>query len=169
MRLAAGWLGASLMVLAPVAANTQEAKAGCGAFQQGICLLSEGLRLAAQDASPEPLPDRRPAKELNTIRDVFDAIRACWLPPPLDQAHEGMEISVRLSFTRAGGVLGEPRFTYRTPGVSQQVRAAYERAVAATLARCTPLRFTPELGGALAGRPFAIRFIDNRSRPERRA
>jgi hypothetical protein len=87
----------------------------------------------------------------------------------LDQAHEGMEISVRLSFTRAGGVLGEPRFTYRTPGVSQQVRAAYERAVAATLARCTPLRFTPELGGALAGRPFAIRFIDNRSRPERRA
>jgi hypothetical protein len=31
------------------------------------------------------------------------------------------------------------------------------------LERCTPLRFTPGLGGAIAGRPIAIRYVDNRN------
>jgi hypothetical protein len=73
-----------------------------------------------------------------------------------------MEISVRLSFNRAGAILGEPRFTFLTRGVSPQVKATYQRAVVATLNRCTPLRLTPQLGGALAGRPFRIHFIDTR-------
>ena len=30
---------------------------------------------------------------------------------------------------------------------------------------CTPLRFTEGLGGAVAGRPIAIRFVDNRDQP----
>ena len=56
-----------------------------------------------------------------------------------------------------------------TRGISTDMRAAYQRAVAAALKRCNPLAFTPKLGGALAGRPFAIRFIDNRDfrRPEK--
>jgi len=175
MRLAASWFGALLMATALALVHPQEAKASCGVLQQRPCLPDYGLpigpgpRLTVQSTSSEPDPGQRPAKRLNTIRDVFAAVHACWLPPPIDQAYEGMEISVQLSFTRDGGILGEPRFTYLTRGVTQQVRTAYQRAVAATLARCTPLRFTPELGGALAGRPFAIRFIDNRPRPERRA
>jgi hypothetical protein len=28
---------------------------------------------------------------------------------------------------------------------------------------CTPLRFTAGLGGAVAGRPIAIRYVDNRN------
>jgi hypothetical protein len=174
MRLAALWFGALLMATALALVRPQEAEARCGVLQHRPCLpddgfpIGQGPRLTAQNTSPEPDRGQRPAKQLNTIRDVFAAVHACWLPP-VDQAYEGMEISVRLSFTRDGGVLGEPRFTYLTRGVTQQVRTAYERAVVAALARCTPLPFTPELGGALAGRPFAIRFIDNRPRPERRA
>jgi hypothetical protein len=34
--------------------------------------------------------------------------------------------------------------------------------VNATLARCTPLHFSQGMGGAVAGRPIAIRFVDNR-------
>jgi hypothetical protein len=43
------------------------------------------------------------------------------------------------------------------------VRRTYLDAITASLKRCTPLPFTPGLGGALAGRPIAIRFIDDRS------
>ena len=169
MRLAALWFGALLMAAALTLVHPQEAEAGCGVLQHRPCLPDDGFWLTVQNPSPEPDRGQRPTKQLNTLRDVFAAVHACWLPPPMDQAHEGMEISVQLSFTRDGGILGEPRFTYQTRGVTQQVRTAYQRAVAATLARCTPLRFTPDLGGALAGRPFAIRFTDNRPRPERRA
>jgi hypothetical protein len=175
MRLAAGLFGASLMAAALALAHRQEAEASCSVFQHRLCVpdhgfpIGQGLRLTVQNTSSEPDPGQQPAKRLNTIRDVFAAVHACWLPPPMDQAYAGMEISVQLSFTRDGGILGEPRFTYLTRGVTQEVRTAYQRAVVATLARCTPLPLTPELGGALAGRPFAIRFIDNRPRPERRA
>ena len=161
MGLPAGPLGALLMALPSALAHPPAAD--CDAVADRACFFS------VQEKSSEPDAGQRPAQPLNTIHDVFAAIHACWLPPPADQAHEGMEISIRLSFTRDGGILGEPRFTYLTPGVPQQVRTAYERAVVATLARCTPLRFTAALGGALAGRPFAIRFIDNRSKAERRA
>ncbi len=102
------------------------------------------------------------AAPLNTIQDVFAAFRACWTPPPLEQTRPGMEVTVRFSFNRNGEIFGEPRFTFVTPDVSDDVRAVYKRAVADTLSRCTPLTFTPALGNALAGRPFALRFIDDR-------
>jgi hypothetical protein len=35
--------------------------------------------------------------------------------------------------------------------------------VNAALARCTPLHFTEGMSGAVAGRPIAIRFVDNRT------
>jgi hypothetical protein len=38
-------------------------------------------------------------------------------------------------------------------------------AITAALERCTPLPFTDGLGGAVAGRPIAIRFVDNRENP----
>jgi hypothetical protein len=109
------------------------------------------------------------SRELNTLKEVGDALSACWVPPPMEEAGPGMEITVVFSFNRAGEILGEPRFTYLTPGVSTAMRAAYQRAVAATLKRCTPLKFTPGLAGAIAGRPFSMRFIDSRRPPGRRA
>jgi hypothetical protein len=35
--------------------------------------------------------------------------------------------------------------------------------VNAALARCTPLHFSDGMAGAVAGRPIAIRFVDNRT------
>jgi hypothetical protein len=35
--------------------------------------------------------------------------------------------------------------------------------VEAPLKRCTPLHFSAGMGGAVAGRPIAIRFVDDRT------
>ena len=74
-----------------------------------------------------------------------------------------MRVTVRIAFTRDGEILGEPRFTFTTPGVSPEVKAAYQRAAVDMLNRCTPLPITKELGGAIAGRPFVIPIIDMRN------
>jgi hypothetical protein len=104
----------------------------------------------------------RPTAPLNTIKEVFAALDACWIPPDLDASRPGMQITVMLSFKRNGELLGEPRFTYETPQASQEERKIYRKAVAEALARCVPLPFTEALGNALAGRPMTMRFIDNR-------
>jgi hypothetical protein len=123
-------------------------------------LLCPGSASAANDGNTAKQAEQ--TKALNTIQDVWAAFRACWLPPPIEQAKTGMQITVIVSFTRTGEILGEPRFSYLTPGATDVQRTAYQRAVADTLRRCTPLRFTEALGNALAGRPFAMRFVDDR-------
>ena len=122
-----------------------------------------GTNGAAAEAAPDADKDAPDAKhQLNTIRDMFDALRACWMPPPEDEERPGMRMSVRLSFRRNGEMIGAPRVTYTSPDAPADARAVYHDAITAALDRCTPLSFTAGLGGALAGRPIAIRFVDNR-------
>ena len=42
------------------------------------------------------------------------------------------------------------------------IRETYLNAINASLQACIPMKFTTGLGGALAGRPIAIRYVDNR-------
>jgi hypothetical protein len=99
---------------------------------------------------------------LNTLKDLGAALRACWTPPPLAQSRPGMQITVQLAFKRNGELLGNPRITFETAGASDDERLAYRTAIAETLKRCIPLPFTAALGNAVAGRPFTMRFIDER-------
>jgi len=132
--------------------------------------LGEDLRLTVESDPPQPyaMPDH----DLNTIRDLFAALRACWRPPPADAARAGMELSVRFAFRRDGALIAPPRLTYVTPRTPDDVRRAYRDTVAAAFDRCAPLHFTRGLGGALAGRPIAVRYVDNRAldtpQPERK-
>jgi hypothetical protein len=73
-----------------------------------------------------------------------------------------MQMSVRFSFKRSGEIIGAPRLTYATAGVPPDIRETYLKAINASLDACAPLKFTGGLGGALAGRPIAIRYVDNR-------
>jgi hypothetical protein len=114
---------------------------------------------AKVEPTPSP-PDR--GKSLNTLAEVGPWLTQCLQMPPEEVARPGMEITVRLSFTRDGEILGEPRFTFSTPGIRPETRAVYQRAVADMLSRCTPLPFTKELGGAIAGRPFSFRIVETR-------
>jgi hypothetical protein len=102
--------------------------------------------------------------ELRTIRDVFAALRRCWVPPDEDSARPGTQLTVRLSFKRNGNLFGNPRISYATPRIPEQVRQTYWDAIVATFERCTPLQLSKGLAGALAGRPFAIRFVDDRDK-----
>jgi hypothetical protein len=116
----------------------------------------------AQNSDADPGESRKPAAPLNTIAEVFAALEACWIPPGLDQARAGMQITVMLSFKRSGEILGKPRITYETREASDDERLSYRVAMAQAIRRCTPLPFTDALGNALAGRLLTIRFIDNR-------
>jgi len=121
-----------------------------------------GVSALAQDLVQDTGETKKPAAPINTIKEVFAALEACWVPPGLDQARAGMQITVQVSFKRSGELLGKPRITYETPAASEDERLSYRVAMAEALRRCTPLPFTDALGNALAGRPMTLRFIDNR-------
>ncbi len=94
---------------------------------------------------------------------MFDALRACWVPPPKDKARHGMEYTVRFAFKRDGELIAPPRRTYSSHDAPVDIRDIYGEAVDAALKRCTPLHFSKGMGGAIAGRPIAIRFVDDRA------
>jgi len=162
----------------------------CGVFHRGPCLpyylppIGEDLRLtivstdaneparngdangggadnaSSDNASSDATASDRP---LDSIRAMYAALRACWVPPPRDQARAGMQYTIRFAFKRDGEVLAPPRVTYASHDAPAKVRTLYADAVNAALKRCTPLHFTKGMGGAVAGRPIAVRFVDNRT------
>jgi hypothetical protein len=142
----------------------------CSVFNHGPCIpeidypYGENLQLTVESAPPEDDKAKyaRPDHDLDTIGDLFAELRSCWSPPPADDAKEGMQMSVRFSFKRSGEIIASPRLTYATAGVSADTRATYLKAITTSLDACTPLKFTGGLGGAIAGRPIAIRYVDNR-------
>jgi hypothetical protein len=75
-------------------------------------------------------------------------------------------MSIRFAFKRTGEIIGEPRVTYTTPGIGDDTRQLYRRAITDALERCTPLPFSKGMGGAIAGRPIAIRFVENRKQAQ---
>ena len=104
-------------------------------------------------------------EQLDTIKDVFAKLHSCWRPPPTSRANP-MDITVIVSFNREGAILGRPRITYESESASDNDRQAYRTAVMETLQLCTPLPFTEGLGGAIAGRPFAVPFRTRKRPPQ---
>ncbi len=142
----------------------------CSVFNRGPCIpeidypYGENLQLTIQSVPPHDDAQKyvRPDHDLDTIGDLFAELRSCWSPPPVDAAQAGMQMTVRFSFKRDGGIIAVPRMTFATSGVSADIRDTYLKAINASLDACVPLKFTGNLGGALAGRPIAIRYVDNR-------
>lgn len=122
------------------------------------------LLFGACGASAEDAP-------VNTIQDIFQHLRTCWKPPPPAKARP-IDITVVVSFNRAGNILGHPRITYESAEATDSDRLQYRIAVMEALQRCTPMPFTDAMAGAAAGRPFAIQFRNRKTSPptqERRA
>ena len=158
----------------------------CGVFHRGPCLpyylppIGEDLRLTIVSTDDDPADkhagaanERRDSRQrdattadehpLDSISAMFAALRACWVPPPKDEARHGMEYTIRFAFKRDGEIVAPPRVTYASHDAPADVRDVYRDAVNAALKRCTPLHFSDGMGGAVAGRPIAIRFVDNRT------
>lgn len=150
----------------------------CGLFHRAPCFpeylppLGQDLRLTIEidddndpsanpDAAANATPDRD--VEVDSIRAMYAALRTCWVPPPRASARQGMQYSVRFSFKRSGEIIATPRRTYISPDAPQEARDTYGDAIKAALERCTPLHFSDGMGGAVAGRPIAICFVDKRT------
>ena len=102
-------------------------------------------------------------KPVDSIGEMYAALRTCWMPPPKDSARHGMEYTVRFALKRDGEIIAPPRVTYSSHDAPAGVRDVYRDAVNAALGRCTPLHLSDRMGRAVAGRPIAIRFVDNRT------
>ncbi len=128
-------------------------------------------------ASPQPSqpvtrgPAAAPAEpgtQVNTLKEVFDRLFACWKPPATSVAAP-MDITVVLSFNRSGAIMGRPRITYESHRSSDSDRLAYRVAVMEALQRCSPMPFTEAMAGAVAGHPFAVQFRTHFKPQETRA
>jgi hypothetical protein len=120
------------------------------------------LLLSSAGAQAEP-------GQVNTIREAFQRFWSCWKPPPASQANP-IDITVIVSFNRAGEIIGRPRITYESEQATENDRLKYRIAVMEALQRCTPMPFTESMAGAIAGRPFAVQFHNRKPQPaEKRA
>ena|SRR5215475_1093064 len=103
--------------------------------------------------------------QVNTISEVFARLRTCWRPPPASTA-QPIDITVIVSFNRGGEILGRPRITYESAEATDSDRLLYRIAVMEALQRCTPMPFTETMAGAVAGRPFAVKFQGRKTSPQ---
>jgi hypothetical protein len=192
MRALSALAGVAALGAGAAAFDAQPAGATCSVFDRHPCLptvcsvfgphpcipdinywIGQDLRLTIESAPATAPPAHTgladgpdaSVRKLDTLRAMFDALRACWIPPGKEEARSGTQMSVRFAFKRSGEIIATPRVTYVSAGVPPQVRETYLDAITAALERCTPLPFTEGLGGAVAGRPIAIRFVDNRELP----
>ncbi|MEH3120003.1 MAG: hypothetical protein PGN25_21065 [Methylorubrum populi] len=158
-----------------------------GLLAAGLALLAPGgadafggiepwrtLPRTLRGTQPVPLPAGETGPPpADTLKALYPALAACWRVPEGLGRFERAEITARLSLRRDGSVIGTPRITFaktfaktsfaktsfdKTPGAAR-AREILVRATLDALARCTPVRLTPALGGAIAGRPLALRFI----------
>jgi hypothetical protein len=104
----------------------------------------------------------RSGDEIDTIHTLFAALRTCPVGPPPDAARWGMQMTLRFSLDRGGNIIGAPRVTYATHGIASQQRETYYNAIVAGLGRRTPFHLSNGMGGAVAGRPLIVRYIETR-------
>ncbi|GAC1629139.1 MAG: hypothetical protein NVS4B4_11910 [Bradyrhizobium sp.] len=127
-------------------------------MNQSIWCAAALLLLASDGALAEP-------ERVNTIREVFAKLGTCWKPPPASEANP-IDITLIVSFNHTGEILGRPRITYESEQATDNDRLHYRVAVMEALQRCTPMPFTESMAGAVAGRPFAVRFQTRKPPPQ---
>jgi hypothetical protein len=88
------------------------------------------------------------------VHGIATGLAACWRPP-----HDDDQVTVRLSFTREGAVIGEPRIVFARSTGGRADDAALAASMLAAIRECAPLNFSAQLGAAIAGQVLDIRFI----------
>jgi hypothetical protein len=118
-----------------------------------------GLLLVVTSMVGLPVRAESSRECLDTLDQLFAALRACW-EPPLDRAHDGMELTVRFGLTRFGRIFGKVAVTFESHDTSDEDRLIYRKSVADAFERCMLFPITDACGDAIGGRLLAIRFID---------
>lgn len=102
-----------------------------------------------------PLLAQASEPQVNTIHDLMARLRSCWQAPPASETNP-ITITIVVSFTRSGEILGHPRVTYELAEATDKDRLEYRIAAMNALQHCTPIPFTDAMGGAIAGRPLRL-------------
>lgn len=94
---------------------------------------------------------------VNTIRAMFDAIFACWVPPHDSSA---MEVTLSFALRNNGTLIGPPQVVSLHPANATQI--SKEQLIASAMdavGQAVPVAFTKSMGSAVAGRVLRLRFI----------
>jgi hypothetical protein len=142
----------------------------CSVFDHGPCIpeidypIGQNLQVTVLSVPPgdQQALYRRPDHDLDTIGDLFATLRSCWSPPATDEC-ACRHADVGDVLVQHGG--HADRAAARdlcqqgcAAGHARHLSQGHQR-----LARCClPLKLTKGLGGAVAGRPIMIRYVDNR-------
>ena len=122
-------------------------------YPQGFTMTIE--RRVAPSRPRDRSADNAGRIAIDKPREIALHIARCWSPP---RARSPSEVTIRLSFTRIGAVIGVPRVTYINPGQGTD-REAVRASILKAIERCAPFEFTDGLGSAISGRPFTLRFV----------
>jgi hypothetical protein len=111
-----------------------------------VALVALSLGALAPGAEAQPAVTR--------VHGIATGIAACWRP-----LHDDDQVTVRVSFTRDGAVIGEPRLVFVQSSRGRADDAALAHSMVTAVRDCTPLHFSARLGSAIAGQVLDIRFI----------
>jgi hypothetical protein len=117
------------------------------------------LEIEIRESNPRPTQPKRP---VHNLQDLSYAWGGCWSPPPVDRSRQPLDVTFQVSFKRSGELFGKPRTINFSREVTPEERERYYQAVAEAVDRCAQMPFTDSMGGAVAGRPFRINFLDRR-------
>jgi hypothetical protein len=114
------------------------------------CAFSVAL---AQDAAPA-----------NTLVELRRQFGGCLAKTQLGPA--GSQVTITFTMKRDGSIFGKPRVTFSHLEGDAETRRSFMNDAERAVDACLPLKVTPSLGGAIAGRPFFITL--GRPKPEQR-
>jgi hypothetical protein len=91
------------------------------------------VTIQSQPSHDDATKYQKPDHDLDTIGDLFAALRSCWSPPPADAARQGMQMSVLFRFKKSGAMIAPPRMTFVTQGAPADIQDAYLKSINASL------------------------------------
>jgi hypothetical protein len=92
---------------------------------------------------------------VDTLDEMWTALYACWQPPA---DSDGLEITLTFSLRRNGTMISQPRVSWSKLAGDSERQRAFVASVLNALEKSLPLPLSDGMGGAIAGRPLALRF-----------
>ena len=109
----------------------------------GVIALLAATLSCAQEAAPA-----------DTLMDMRRQFAACMSQHPLGMA--GSRVTIAFMMKHDGSIFGRPRVTYSHLEGDEEARERFLEEAERAVDSCLPLKVTPALGAAIAGRMFSI-------------
>lgn len=128
-------------------------------FALALALLAAGVGPVATRAG-----EQANTLQANTLMDLRRVIGACLDGAPIAA---GSRVTIAFMMKRDGSIFGRPRITYAHLDGDADAQGRFLAEVERAVNSCLPVRVTPALGAAIAGRMFTITLGRKRTEPPR--